>query len=78
MKLKMATLLSIVLLISIAFWQSLRMQARSAAPQAETPRIEFVAVKGSPYETGPMTGRPAAGDLNGDRIPDIVVACGAC
>ncbi len=38
----------------------------------------YSAAPGSPLYVGPMAGRPAIGDVNGDRIPDIVVACGTC
>ncbi len=40
--------------------------------------IEFAAAPGSPYRVGPMAGRPAVGDMNGDGRPDIVIACGTC
>ena len=46
--------------------------------RAGDPRVRFVAPDGSPIPVGPMAGRPAVGDCNGDGIPDIVVACGTC
>jgi FG-GAP-like repeat len=38
----------------------------------------FSAAPGSPFSLGPMTGRPAVGDVNGDGKLDIVASCGAC
>ncbi len=45
---------------------------------AEDSRVQFVAADGSPVWVGPMAGRPAVGDCNGDGSLDIVVACGTC
>jgi hypothetical protein len=50
----------------------------SEAQRNAHPGIEFSAAAGSPYDTSPMTGRPAVGDCNGDGWPDIVVAAGTC
>ena len=47
-------------------------------PPAHSPTVEFVAAEGSPVFVGPMAGRPAVGDCNGDGNPDIVIACGTC
>lgn len=41
-------------------------------------RPTFAAAPGSPRYVGPMAGRPAVGDVNGDGAPDVVVACGTC
>jgi hypothetical protein len=38
----------------------------------------FAAAPNSPQMVGPMAGRPAVGDVDGDRVPDLVVACGTC
>jgi hypothetical protein len=33
---------------------------------------------GRPIPVGPLAGRPVLADMNGDRKPDVVVACGTC
>jgi FG-GAP-like repeat len=38
----------------------------------------FSAAPQSPIAVGPMAGEPAVADVNGDRNPDIVLACGTC
>jgi hypothetical protein len=38
----------------------------------------FVEAPGSPFYVGPMAGKPVIGDMDGDKRPDIVVACGTC
>jgi hypothetical protein len=40
--------------------------------------VAFLAAGGSPVAVGPMAGRPAVGDCNGDGNPDLFVACGTC
>jgi hypothetical protein len=54
--------------------------ARLATPgfAGPSPQPAFAAAPGSPLMVGPMAGRPAVGDVNGDKAPDIVVACGTC
>ncbi len=42
------------------------------------PALSYRSTESSPYFVGPMAGRPSIGDVNGDRIPDVVVACGTC
>jgi hypothetical protein len=38
----------------------------------------FTPAPDSPLYVGPMAGRPAVGDCNGDGKLDIVLACGTC
>lgn len=45
---------------------------------ATAPALSYRSTESSPYFVGPMAGRPSIGDVNGDRIPDVVVACGTC
>jgi hypothetical protein len=42
------------------------------------PTGRFASAPNAPIAVGPMAGRPAVGDLNRDRKPDLVVACGTC
>ena len=46
------------------------------APGAAESPLRFVTADGSPVPVGPMAGRPAVGDCDGDGNPDVVVACG--
>ncbi len=41
-------------------------------------KVDFAPAPGSPYRVGPMAGRPAVGDMNGDGSRDVVIACGIC
>lgn len=59
--------------------------AASAPPAPRGPAVGdpvqpplFTPAAGSPMYVGPMAGRPAVGDMNGDGKPDVVVACGTC
>jgi hypothetical protein len=66
-----------VLLFAVVILHGLNAVTQSAGKsKVSTPN--FVPAPNSPIHTGPMTGRPEIGDCNGDRIPDIVVACGTC
>ena len=73
MKLLRQILLPATVMVGIAANGPGRTEPRAAAVQ-----IEFVAEPGSPVSVGPMAGRPAVGDCNGDGNPDIVIACGTC
>lgn len=48
--------------------------AETRAPSSS----RFENAPGTPLYVGPQAGRPEVGDVNGDGVPDIVVACGAC
>jgi hypothetical protein len=64
--------------VAVTAWLNPASVTRSEPPRAGTTDVEFVAATGSPVSVGPMAGRPAVGDCNGDGHPDVVVACGTC
>jgi hypothetical protein len=50
-------------------------QQQPALPSGSDP---FTPGPGSPLPVGPMAGRPALADMNGDGRLDLVLACGTC
>jgi hypothetical protein len=68
-----------MMLVAIAATGALAaLLAVGSGPSGAAPKAPYRLSPGSPVMVGPMAGRPSVGDMNGDRIPDVVVACGTC
>jgi hypothetical protein len=64
--------------VAITPWLCLAAFTRAEPVRADNTAVDFIAAPGSPIPVGPMAGRPAVGDCNGDGNPDVVIACGTC